>query len=109
MDREYVQPGVGCQLCVVRVTGKRQRRILATGNSDGVDGDRRGHGVAGPTDRRIERGARAMKHPICLITGATEGVGKVTALELAKKGFTIVIAARNADKAGALIEQIEAS
>jgi NAD(P)-dependent dehydrogenase (short-subunit alcohol dehydrogenase family) len=41
-----------------------------------------------------------MKHPICLITGATEGVGKVTALELAKKGFTIVIAARNADKAG---------
>src|SRR5579871_5767741 len=56
MDREYVQPGVGCQLCVVRVTGKRQRRILATGNSDGVDGDRRGRGVAGPTDRRIERG-----------------------------------------------------
>jgi retinol dehydrogenase 12 len=50
-----------------------------------------------------------MKHPICLITGATEGVGKVTALELAKKGFTIVIAARNADKAGALIEEIEAS
>ena len=48
-----------------------------------------------------------MKNSICLITGATEGVGKVTALELAKKGFTIVIAARNADKAVALQKEIE--
>lgn len=50
-----------------------------------------------------------MKHPICLITGATEGVGKVTALELAKKGFTIVVAARNANKAEALRKEIETS
>jgi NAD(P)-dependent dehydrogenase (short-subunit alcohol dehydrogenase family) len=50
-----------------------------------------------------------MKNPICLITGATDGVGKVTALELAKKGFTLVIAARNANKAQALIHEIEAS
>jgi len=42
--------------------------------------------------------------PTCLITGATEGVGKVTALELAKKGFTIVAVARNANKALALKE-----
>jgi retinol dehydrogenase 12 len=49
-----------------------------------------------------------MKNSICLITGATEGVGKVTALELAKKGFTIVIAARDADKAVALQKEIEA-
>ncbi|MBV8719346.1 MAG: SDR family NAD(P)-dependent oxidoreductase [Chloroflexi bacterium] len=48
-----------------------------------------------------------MNSPICLITGATEGVGKVTALELAKKGFTIVVAARNANKAAALKRQIE--
>jgi retinol dehydrogenase 12 len=48
-----------------------------------------------------------MKNSICLITGASEGVGKVTALELAKKGFTIVIAARNADKAVALQKEIE--
>lgn len=48
-----------------------------------------------------------MSNPICLITGATEGVGKVTAVELAKKGFTVVIAARNADKAVALQKEIE--
>jgi retinol dehydrogenase 12 len=47
-----------------------------------------------------------MKNPICLITGATEGVGKVTALELAKKGFSIVVAARNPSKAEALIKEI---
>jgi retinol dehydrogenase 12 len=50
-----------------------------------------------------------MKHPICLITGATEGVGKATTLELAKKGFTIVIAARNPNKAEALIHEIQTS
>jgi retinol dehydrogenase-12 len=50
-----------------------------------------------------------MKDPICLITGATEGVGKVTALELAKQGFTIVVAARNANKAEALKKEIETS
>jgi retinol dehydrogenase 12 len=50
-----------------------------------------------------------MNSPICLITGATEGIGKVTALELAKKGFTIVVAARNASKAEALKKEIEIS
>jgi retinol dehydrogenase 12 len=50
-----------------------------------------------------------MKDPICLITGATEGVGKVTALELAKKGFTIVVAARNATKAEALRNEINSA
>jgi retinol dehydrogenase-12 len=37
--------------------------------------------------------------PICLITGATEGVGKYTALALARGGFTVVMAARNREKA----------
>jgi NAD(P)-dependent dehydrogenase (short-subunit alcohol dehydrogenase family) len=50
-----------------------------------------------------------MKTPICLITGATEGVGRGTALELAKKGFTVVVAARNATKAEALMKEIETS
>jgi NAD(P)-dependent dehydrogenase (short-subunit alcohol dehydrogenase family) len=50
-----------------------------------------------------------MKNPICLITGATDGIGKLTALELARKGFTIVIAARNRNKAQALHREIETS
>jgi NAD(P)-dependent dehydrogenase (short-subunit alcohol dehydrogenase family) len=40
-----------------------------------------------------------MDKPICLITGATEGVGRFTAFKLARKGFTVVMAARNQRKA----------
>lgn len=50
-----------------------------------------------------------MNGPICLITGATGGIGRVTALELAKKGFTIVVAARSAARAEALISEIKRS
>jgi NAD(P)-dependent dehydrogenase (short-subunit alcohol dehydrogenase family) len=45
----------------------------------------------------------------CLITGATEGVGRATAVELARKGFNVVIAARNAVKAKLLIQDIAAA
>jgi NAD(P)-dependent dehydrogenase (short-subunit alcohol dehydrogenase family) len=50
-----------------------------------------------------------MMKPICLITGATDGVGRATAIELARKGFTVVIAARDAAKAGAAVMEIEAA
>jgi retinol dehydrogenase 12 len=35
----------------------------------------------------------------CLITGATNGIGKVTAIAMAKAGFHLFLVARNADKA----------
>lgn len=50
-----------------------------------------------------------MEKPICLITGATEGIGKVGAAELARKGFAVVLVARNATKAESVANQIVAS
>jgi len=50
-----------------------------------------------------------MQKPICLITGATEGIGRATATELARNGFTVVLAARDAAKADAAIKEISAS
>jgi retinol dehydrogenase 12 len=50
-----------------------------------------------------------MDKPICLITGATDGIGRETALELAARGFVVVVAARDAAKAQALVKEIEAT
>ena len=50
-----------------------------------------------------------MDKPVCLITGATEGVGKATATELARKGFAVVLAARNAAKAESVTKHIVAA
>lgn len=47
-----------------------------------------------------------MEKPICLITGATKGVGKATAMALAKRGFHVVIAARSATQAEGLKQEI---
>jgi NAD(P)-dependent dehydrogenase (short-subunit alcohol dehydrogenase family) len=44
-----------------------------------------------------------------LITGATEGVGKATAMELARRRFTVVMAVRDAAKAEAVKREIAAS
>jgi retinol dehydrogenase 12 len=50
-----------------------------------------------------------MDKPVCLITGATEGVGKATATELARKGFAVVLAAHNAAKAQSVVKHIVAT
>jgi retinol dehydrogenase 12 len=47
-----------------------------------------------------------MQKPVCLITGATDGIGRATALELARQGFCVVLAARNADKAETVCSEI---
>ena len=44
---------------------------------------------------------------VVLITGATSGLGKVVAIELAKKRATVVIAGRNPAKTRATVEEIE--
>ena len=47
-----------------------------------------------------------MQGRICLITGATNGIGKATAQELARMGATVVIVGRNAPKTAQLVEEI---
>jgi NAD(P)-dependent dehydrogenase (short-subunit alcohol dehydrogenase family) len=47
-----------------------------------------------------------MKGKICLVTGATNGIGKATAQALAQMGGTVVIVGRNAPKTAQLVEEI---
>jgi NAD(P)-dependent dehydrogenase (short-subunit alcohol dehydrogenase family) len=46
---------------------------------------------------------------ICLITGGTNGIGKVTAQALAQMGATVVIVGRNAEKTAQVVEEIRAA
>lgn len=50
-----------------------------------------------------------MKHRVCGVTGATNGVGKVTAHALAGMGATVVIIARSERKAQTRVEDIVAA
>lgn len=47
-----------------------------------------------------------MKNKICIITGANSGIGKVTALELAKLGATIIMVCRNSKKGEEALAEI---
>ena len=44
-----------------------------------------------------------------LITGANSGIGKVTAIELAKKGANIIMVCRNKEKAQIAQQEINTS
>ena len=48
-----------------------------------------------------------MKDKIVAITGGTSGLGRATALQLAKKGASVVIIARSNTKANQVIKEIE--
>jgi NAD(P)-dependent dehydrogenase (short-subunit alcohol dehydrogenase family) len=81
---------------------------------------RRGGGGAGTLGRRdflavvagaaAAAGCRPEEHTvqgkICLVTGATSGMGAVTALELARRGATVVVAGRSAARCRERVEAI---
>jgi len=48
-----------------------------------------------------------MDNKICLITGCNSGIGKITAIELAKKGYEIIMLVRDSDKSRLAFEEIK--
>lgn len=50
----------------------------------------------------------SMRGKICMVTGATSGIGKVVALELAVRGAHVIVVGRSPDRCEATLAEIEA-
>lgn len=48
-----------------------------------------------------------MKQRICLITGANSGIGKASAIQIAEKGYRVIIACRNRTRGEAALQEIK--
>ncbi|MCU0514614.1 MAG: SDR family oxidoreductase [Anaerolineae bacterium] len=48
-----------------------------------------------------------MKGKTVIVTGATSGIGEVTALELARQGATVVVISRSAERCAATVQRIQ--
>jgi 3-oxoacyl-[acyl-carrier protein] reductase len=51
----------------------------------------------------------SLKERVALVTGASQGIGRATALALAVAGARVVVAARNAEKLAAVVQEIAAA
>jgi NAD(P)-dependent dehydrogenase (short-subunit alcohol dehydrogenase family) len=75
---------------------------------------RRGSPVIKPGSNDYERGERAMPDDtmldkICMVTGATSGIGLVTARALARQGAHVVVVGRHLERTNRVVEQIQVS
>src|SRR5262245_56738292 len=48
-----------------------------------------------------------MQGKICLVTGASSGIGLVTAQALARQGATVVLVGRNPERSAAIVSRIQ--
>jgi 3-oxoacyl-[acyl-carrier protein] reductase len=51
----------------------------------------------------------SLKDKVALVTGASQGIGRATALALAEAGAKVCVAARSADKLASLVSEIESA
>src|SRR5262245_57965910 len=51
--------------------------------------------------------APSMQDKICLVTGATSGIGRVTAQALAQQGATVVLVGRNPERTAATVSRLQ--
>jgi NAD(P)-dependent dehydrogenase (short-subunit alcohol dehydrogenase family) len=49
---------------------------------------------------------KALNEQVILVTGATDGIGKQTAIDLARLGATVLVHGRNAERGAAVLEEI---
>lgn len=54
----------------------------------------------------MDEDTKPMKGKICMVTGATSGIGAVTARALAQKGATVIIVARNQERCLNTVDEI---
>jgi NAD(P)-dependent dehydrogenase (short-subunit alcohol dehydrogenase family) len=55
----------------------------------------------------MENSANLMHGKICVVTGATSGIGLVTAQALARQGATLIVVARNPERGAATVSRIQ--
>lgn len=51
--------------------------------------------------------AGALRGRVCVVTGATRGIGRATALGLARRGATVIVLARDAERGTAVLDEVQ--